>query len=337
MKKMLFLPFSVLLFALAFTCCGPKTPEYKKKLVVETEPMQGLSFDRYEEVLFHLDTANFQQELKSIQYQYRPFLEGDLDNPEAIRYLKNFAVDPISIHLYQKVEHAFPDLNEVSAIVEGTYGHFHFYYPEMILPTHVYTCVSGIDPSMPPVLIVGDALVISLDWYLDDDEVYGLFGIPQYRSRRTFVESLEKDLGQLLYETYLNKNAKHTGLLEEMVEVGRVDYFIEAMCPEIADSVLLGYSTDQMHWIEINEGNLWADMVSSQCLYSSDLEVYRTFLSDGPFTNEYSHEAPPRLGEYVGLQIVRSYMSSHDMTLQELMSEDDLQGIFLDSRYKPKK
>ena len=113
---------------------------------------------------------------------------------------------------------------------------------------------------------------------------------------------------------------------------------IEAMCPNLSDEVLLGYSPSQLQWAEEFEGDLWADMVGSQCLYSSDMEVYRTFLADGPFTNEYSHDAPARLGEFVGLHIIRSYVEAHpDYSLRDLMKERDLQGLFQESRYKPKK
>lgn len=337
MKRLIHLGCSLLLLALVLSGCGPQVPAYKEKLFVDAEPVKGLVFDRYEDVLFHLDTADFQERLKAIQQQYRPFLEGDLDNPEAIGYLKSFATDPVVVNLYQKVNQVFPDLDRVGSIVGEVYCHFHYYYPEIPLPTHIYTCVSGVDPEVPPVLFAGDALVISLDWYLDGDVVYEQMGMPQYRARRTSVESLAKDLGLLLYETYIEKDAKYSSLLEEMVAEGRSDFFVEAMYPEIADSVLLGYSSSQMQWVEFNEGNLWADMVGNQYLYSSDLEVYRTFLSDGPFTNEYSHEAPPRLGEFVGLHIVRSFMDTHETTLQELMQISDLQGLFLDSRFKPKK
>ncbi len=327
----------MLVAVLFLSACGPETPAYKKKLLVETPPVKSLFFDRYEDVLFGLDTSNFQEGLKSVQPQYLPFLDGDLDNPEAVHYLKSFAVDPFSVHLYQTVKQTFPNLNEVSAIVEAVYGHFQLYYPDIPLPTHIYTCVSGINPDIPAVLFAGDALVISLDWYLNGDVIYEQIGMPQYRARRTTLETLAKDLGQLLFDTYLDQDAKQGCLLEEMVRAGRIDYFVEAMYPPITDSVLLGYSSEQTSWVEANEGNLWADMVSNQYLYSSDLEVFRVFLADGPFTNEYSHEAPPRLGEYLGLQIVRTFMDAHETSLQELMEIKDLQGLFLDSRYKPKK
>lgn len=319
------------------TACGSDIPEYKAKLMVETQPVQHLQYDRYEEVLFNLDTADFAQQLKSLQQQYRPFLDGDLDQPEAVRYLKDFAIDPFSIHLYQKVEQRFPNLDEVSDIVEGVYNHFHYYFPDIELPSRVFTCVSGINPDIPPVLVDDDALVISLDWYLDGDVVYEQIGMPQYRARRTYVAGLAKDLGLLLHEIYVDRDTKRGCLLEEMIDAGRKVFFVEALCPHLADSVLLGYSSSQMDWADDNEGNLWADMVGNQYLYSSNPELYRTFLSDGPFTNEYSHEAPPRLGEYVGLHIVRSYMNTHAVSLQELLFADDLQEIFLDSHYKPKK
>lgn len=326
-----------LLSMAALLGCGPKTPEYKKRLKEASGPAPQLEFHRYEDVLFNLDTARFQAELLAVQEQYLPFLGGDLTNPLAVKYLKDFAVDTLSISLYHKVRKAYPDLEEVGELVSGVYRRFNYYYPEIKLPTQIYTCVSGIDPEVPSVLFFDDALVISLDWYLEGDDIYERIGMPEYRAQRITKISLAKDLGQQLYVAYVQQPIKCNNLLEEMVEAGRVDFFVEAMSPYIADEVLLGYTPSQLQWAEDFEGDLWADMVGSQCLYSSNLEVYRTFLSDGPFTNEYSHEAPARLGEFIGLNIVRSYMNNHDCSLSELMQNTDLQGVFQDSKYKPKK
>lgn len=326
-----------MLAAVFFLGCDRQIPDYKKKLAVEPGPAPELVFDRYEDVLFHLDTSRFQQELLAVQQDYQPFLEGDLSNPEAVKYLKDFATDPLCIALYQKVKETYPDLDEVRKIVVEVYRHFSYYYPEIPLPQHVYTCVSGVDPDSPSVLFFDDGLVISLDWYLEGDELYDRIGMPKYRSERTGLACLAKDLGRQLYATYVSQWRKQSNLLEEMVSLGREDYFIEAMYPAISDHVLLGYTEDQMRWADDNEGNLWADMVGQQMLYSTELELFRTFFSDGPFTNEYSHEAPARLGEFIGLHIVRSYMNAHDISLQELLKYNDLQEIFQESNYKPKK
>lgn len=310
---------------------------YKKKLQVKTDPAPSLDFDRYEEVLFHLDTARFQQELMAIQDDYLPFLSGDLENPDAIKYLKEFVIDTVSVSLYRKVMALYPDLDGVKKTVEEVYRHFHYYYPEIPLPQKVYTCVSGVDPQTPSVLVFDDAVVISLDWYLDGDQVYDWIGMPQYRSARTVPASLAKDLAQQLYNHFLLKDRRQTNVLEEMMAAGKLDFFAEAMCPSLTDEVLLGYTPEQLVWAETNEGELWADIVGNQRLYATDLEMFRTFFSDGPFTNEYSYDAPPRLGEFVGLHVIRSYMSFNDCSLRDLMSDNDLQGIFQASNYKPKK
>ena len=324
-------------FSVVFAGCDHNSPNYKKKFEVNVGAGPALEFQRYEEVLFNLDTADFQQELMAIQKEYHPFLDGDLNDPMAVKYLKDFAIDPFSILLYQKVKTAFPDLEEVKALVDGVYRHFYFYYPEIHLPEKVFTCVSGVNPDIPPVILLDDAVVISLDWYLDNDEVYNQIGVPQYRSERTAISFLAKDLSAQIYHCFIQKEHKQANLLEEMVYVGKQLLFVEAMSPSLKDGVLLGYTEPQLGWAEENEGNLWADLVGNQRLYSSEYEVFRIFFADGPFTNEYSHDAPPRLGEFLGLHILRSYLNTHDCSLKELMQNADLQGVFQDSKYKPKK
>ena len=111
---------------LILSSCQEEKPAYKLKLNVKTEPYD-LEFDRYEEVLFNIDTASFQAELMKMQDRYRVFLSGNLNDPDAVQYLKDFATDPFSIALYQKVKVAFPDLKEVEPIVEEVFAHFHHY------------------------------------------------------------------------------------------------------------------------------------------------------------------------------------------------------------------
>lgn len=81
---------------LALASCQEQEPAYKSKLNIKPEPYE-LEFSRYEEVLFNLDTADFQAELMKVQDSYRVFLSGDLNNPDAVKYLKDFAVDPFDI------------------------------------------------------------------------------------------------------------------------------------------------------------------------------------------------------------------------------------------------
>lgn len=332
MNRILFL----LAICIAMVSCQEKNPAYKAKLDIKTEPY-NLEFDRYEEVLFNLDTTNFQQELMRIQDRYHVFLSGDLNNLDAVKYLKDFAIDPFCISLYDKVKVAFPDLKQVKPILEEVFAHFHYYYPDIDLPQKVYTCVTGINYDEPPIQIIEDKMVISLDWYLNHDEIYDQIGMWKYMQVRTNVVTLAKDVTNCLYMNYLYDWRKQGQIVDEMVYYGRLNFFIEAMCPSIADSTLLGYSSDQWQWAVKNEGQVWADIVGNKRLYDSSLDAYMMYFGDGPFTQAYSNDAPSRLGEFFGLNIIRAYASNNDYDLVELMNRKDLQEIFQDSKYKPKK
>lgn len=329
---------SILIGGLFLMCsCQPKQPEYKQKLEVNPQPYH-LEFDRYEDVLFNLDTTDFQLELMKIQTHYSVFLGGDLNNPDAVKYLKDFATDPYCINMYHKVKTAFPDLKEVEPIVEDVFAHFHYYYPEIELPNKVFTCITGISADEPPVQIIDNALVISLDWYLDGDEIYDQIGMPRYISQRTNVATLAKDVANRLYMYYLYEWRKQGQIVSEMVFYGRLDLFIEAMCPNIKDYILLGYSKEQLNWAEENEGEMWADIVGNRRLYDTGLDTYMMYFGDGPYTQAYGNESPSRLGEFFGLHIVRSYVvNQDDFNLQQFMQRKDLQNIFQDSGYKPNK
>lgn len=326
----------LLALCLVMASCHEKEPAYKARLDIKPETYD-LQFERYEDVLFNLDTADFQQELMRVQNDYRVFLGGDLNNPNAVKYLKDFATDPFCMNLYYKVKNAFPDLKEVEPMVEDVLARFHHYYPDIELPQKAYTCITGINYDEPPIQVIDNHLVISLDWYLNSDEVYDQIGMPKYFQVRTSPATIAKDVANRLYMYYLYEWRKQGQIVGEMVFYGRLNYFIEALCPAMPDSILLGYSSSQWHWAVENEGQVWADIVGSRRLYDAGLDAYMMYFGDGPFTQAYSNEAPSRLGEFFGLNIVRSYASIHDTPLQELMRRKDLQNIFQDSGYKPRK
>ena len=327
---------TILAICLMMASCQENEPAYKAKLDITPEPYD-LEFDRYEEVLFSLDTNDFQAELMNVRDRYRVFLGGDLNNPDAVQYLKDFATDPFSITLYEKVKVVFSDLKQIEPVVEDVFAHFHHYYPEIELPKKAFTCITGIHPDEPPVQIIDDQLVISLDWYLDDEELYDQIGMPRYMSLRRNVSTLAKEVAEQLYMHYLYEWRKQGQIVGEMVFYGRRDFFVEAMCPELPDSVLLGYSSKQWQWAVENEGQVWADIVGNRRLYDAGLDAYMMFFGDGPFTQAYSNDAPSRLGEFFGLNISRSYFSNNEVSLQDLMQRKDLQNVFQDSGYKPKK
>jgi uncharacterized protein YjaZ len=110
------------------------------------------------------------------------------------------------------------------------------------------------------------------------------------------------------------------------------------MIPSTADRLKIGYSEAQYNWILKNEQHVWAAIIENRLLYTTDGQLIRAFMADGPFTAEFSRESPARLGEWIGWQIVRRYMANNDaVSLAALMAEKDAQKILTLSRYKPEK
>ena len=328
----------VFLIALAFVLSScVKTKTYKDKLQVHHENLepQEIVVKKYNEALFSIDTANFAEGLKSIKDDYMVFLGGDLDNADAVAYLKAFAVDTFCIRLNDLVEKRFSDDRALKKEIKSVYQRMNYYYPGIMIP-ETYLYVSGVDYEIPAVMIQPDAVLISLDYYLgNEDGIYDYIGMPRYRSLRCQPSYITRDLAQAFYDNMYARRAAKKDVLSEMINVGKQLYFIEAMNPTLPDSVLFGYSSQQAQWAQQYEADVWAAIVGNNMLYANDMMAFRNFFGDAPFTQAFSRESAPRLGEYIGLQIIRSYMTHNDVTLQELMKNNDLQQIFQDSQYKP--
>ena len=328
----------VLLIALAFVLSScVKTKTYKDKLQVHHENLepQEIVVKKYNEALFSIDTADFAEGLKSIKDDYMVFLGGDLDNADAVAYLKAFAVDTFCIRLNELVEKRFSDDRALKKEIKSVYQRMNYYYPGIMIP-ETYFYVSGVDYEIPAVMIQPDAVLISLDYYLgNEDGIYDYIGMPRYRSLRCQPSYITRDLAQAFYDNMYARRVAKKDVLSEMINVGKQLYFIEAMNPTLPDSVLFGYSSQQAQWAQQYEADVWAAIVGNNMLYANDMMAFRNFFGDAPFTQAFSRESAPRLGEYIGLQIIRSYMTHNDVTLQELMKNNDLQQIFQDSQYKP--
>ena len=62
MKSIVFSKYLPFLALFCLVACGSNKPEYKKKLDVRMGPAPQLVMDRYEEVLFNLDTIRIRAE-----------------------------------------------------------------------------------------------------------------------------------------------------------------------------------------------------------------------------------------------------------------------------------
>jgi hypothetical protein len=119
---------------------------------------------------------------------------------------------------------------------------------------------------------------------------------------------------------------------------GKILYFKEKMLPKVAKNHIIGYSEEDLKWSRNAESMIWRYFVERNLLYSTDSDLRRRFLRPGPFTKFYleiDNETPPRLGQYLGWQIVNAYAERHpEKNIQEIINTDT-QTLFSQSKYKP--
>jgi len=329
-----FKTFYIIVILFLLNSCNSEK-ERKLDFDVSGIKLADFSIARYERDLFNLQPDHIKEGLQVIQQKYWIFLAADLEDTTNLNKIEDFITDPELINAFQETEKKFPDLNSLTFELGNALKYYKHYFPENFIP-QVFTYVSGYQYEYP-VQIADSAVIIGLDVYLGNDfKTYSQIGIPRYKIERMQPNYISIDCMKELALQLLPPSPKTTTFLDEIINLGKVMYFLDATLPKKEEFLKIGYSPEQLKWCSENERNLWAFIIDNQVLFSSDSQIIRKFTIDGPFTAAFSKEAPARLGTWFGWQIVRSYMNHHpDITLAELFRNTDNNLIFSQSKYKP--
>ena len=128
-------------------------------------------------------------------------------------------------------------------------------------------------------------------------------------------------------------------LLGQMIYFGKELYMKDMLLPETTDGAKIEYTEDQIKWCQENEAEIWRYFIDNKILFDTDTKLMQRFISVGPYSKFYleiDRESPGRIGQWLGWQIVRSYMKNNEVTMQKMLAMD-AKEIFDNSKYKPKK
>jgi hypothetical protein len=292
---------------------------------------------RYDIDLFKIPLNDLQKGLESIKNQYPFFLGTELTDPVKLGQMKEYLSNQRNIDFHDACLKKYQHMGAIENNLTTGFKHFKYYFPNAQIP-RVYTYISGGDYENP-VQLIDNVMIIALDTYLGKDfKPYFSDGIPSYKARNMTSDYIVPDCMKALVDRVYRGNPTVTNLLGQIVEAGKKLFFVDAMIPDLPGNVKIGYTTAQFNWISKNESHVWAAIIENGMLYSTDNQVVRIFMADGPFTPEFTRESPPRLGEWIGWQIVKKYMEMNpDVSLPQMMNESDPQKILTLSGYKPKK
>jgi len=241
--------------------------------------------------------------------------------------------------LKHDVDSIYPDMHHQDEALTDAFRRIKYYFPNKKLPK-VYAYFSGFQAQTS----IGDGyFAIGLDLFLGRDSRFYpalIENFPMYISRRFTPDNIAPRVteGIIREDLFPEKDSDKT-LLAKMIYNGKVMYMMDLVLPDAADTTKIGYTTAQMKWCQDFKPQIWGYFLDENLLYDTDELKTQKYLGEAPFTPGLGekNESAPKLGIWTGWQIVRQYMDKHpEVTLPQLMANQDAQQILKDSKYRPK-
>ena len=144
-------------------------------------------------------------------------------------------------------------------------------------------------------------------------------GMQQFISENMKPSQIVSDLASEYSKKYIYQSQKKT-FLDEMIYFGKQLYFKDKIIPFKSDEEKMGYTKEQLEFALANESFVWRHFIENEMLYSTDNALPARFIAPAPFSKFYLEldaQSPGRLGQYIGWQIVKSYMNNNDCVTYE--------------------
>ena len=294
-----------------------------------------LNFKHYEQDLFTIDRNNIESSLDALASKHPAFISDDYKEPTKLQELNTYLNNELNTKLFKDWEAKIGTYNAIETELNNAFTHFKHYYPNDSTPT-IYTYISGVNYE-EPIIIDNNNIIIGIDmFYGKNYKAYQQLKIPQYLSR-TYDK---KYITPIVFREFITQKFapffSGKTMLENMISLGKVEYFIEAVTPQLHDSIRFQFTTSQMNWCYGHEKAFWKHLTIKGLLFSNDYHTYKRFLQPGPFASSMERESPARIGIYIGYRIVKDFMDENpEVSLNELMTNTNFTAIFKASKYNP--
>lgn len=321
-----------------FTGC--KKDPYK--VDISSEDLQ-IKIKRFEMDLFDTDLDSIEASIPGFYYKYGDFFDlynyeiiniGGADQRTYPEYLKIFLTDYLNYEVYKKTIETYPDLGDLEKELTLAFRHYHHYYPDNAIP-EIITYISRFNQS---VVTTEGIIGIGLDKYLGREcDYYRQLGLNQYFIVNMHGIKIPSDCMMAWALSEYEYNDSVDNLLSNMVYNGQIMFYVKSMLPHQADSLIMGFTADEMSFCRNNEGRMWEYLIENKLLFETNRTIIRKFTGSGPFTKDFTSESPARAAVWLGWRIVEAYSRNNPgVSLKDIMEEQDYQKILTLSKYNPR-
>ncbi|UNY99103.1 gliding motility lipoprotein GldB [Zhouia spongiae] len=310
-------------FAIIIWSCGKENKPEEEISKIEV----SFNVERFDKALSGADVSN----LPGLKSRF-PLLFPE-SYPDSI-WVKRLN-DTLQAELVEEVGKVYPDFKKETDQLHSLFQHASYYLNDFT-PPDVITLTTEVD-YRNSVIYADSLLLIGLDNYLGKDHKF-YTGIQEYLKRDFEPDLIVVDAASKIARSRLTLPSDRT-FLAAMILYGKELYLKDLLIPFKTDAEKIKYTEKQIQWARNNETNIWRHLVDNNALFSTDQSLKTRFIEPAPFSKFYlsfDAESPGRIGQYVGWQIVRSYMENNDVSLQQMLKMST-EEIFNNSRYKPGK
>lgn len=322
---------------LMFTACNSEPLDVDISdidIEIEMKRFDQDLFNQQSGIEYHI--ANLRQEYGEFYKNYTQLLPplGHPDDPAHKMYLKPFIEDPSVLEVNAEIQKKYGSVKGVEEEFELAWRYYAYHFPSRVIPEMIaYNSALNMSP-----LVNDEQMGVGLDLFLGADyPLYASVQFPLFMRRKMKRENLVYNSVKGWIISEFPRPDDQKTLLDHMVYAGKILYAMDAVFPKGPDSLKIEYSRAQLEWAKRFEGNVWGLFLDKGILFSSDRKEIGPFLNDGPFSSGLAKESPPRIGEFIGWQMVRGYMDKNsDVSLEELFALSDSQALMQQSGYRPK-
>ncbi len=315
----------------------------KNKFNINVENINvKLKIQRFDIDFFNLSSDSLMYQIPKLEKKYGDFFNiynsqligiGLPDQKNYYKNLEDFLYYCNQMDLANKVWKVFPKNDTyIKNSLTNAFKHYKYYFPQKNIPK-IITVISGFNVSV----FTGQNFIgISLDKYLGKNFKPYKAMFEQYLYRRMTKNMIPVDVMKALCVQQFPFNDSINTVLTNMIYQGKIQYFLDAMLPNTPDTLKWGYTTQQWGWANKYESKIWDFMVSEKILFSNKSLDIKTYTAEAPFTTPFKNNSAPRSGSFIGYKIIQAYMKNNkNITLQQLMKENDYMKIYNNSYYQP--
>lgn len=257
--------------------------------------------------------------------------EGN-DNFDA--YLNAFAADSTMQALQDTIERTFPIGKEPKQQLADAFAWLHTNMPSIDIP-RVYFINGGFNA---PCMMDTGRLGVALECFLGPEcSYYEKLQIPLYLRRAMRPERIAPAALIGWTEGMYPPVGDMRTVLDHMLYQGKLLYIAHQALPKLPEHIALGFSKEDIHWLEANEGNMWRYLSEKNVLFESNPLIINQFTGPAPFTRAFGNDSPGRAAAWLGYRIVASYFKANPSApMERTYFSTDSQQLLAKAKYNPK-